>query len=188
MTTAPSKTIEILADTKPFGLGSWLGMIVGVAFGLTFAASGFVMVLSAVHLLSNGDYSTTDTDPESVENPYVVLLMGVVFIAAGLIAAFATVWDVGRKSWLIQPAERLLHFRAKWPFWQVSLVYPFDDIKDIRVGTRKDEDGISYYPELAGRFWFKNPGISDPGQRAGPEIVVETIRNALLDAGWRPSP
>ena len=40
---------------------------------------------------------------------------------------------------------------------------------------------------LVGRFWFRNPGISDPGQRAGPEIVVETIRNALLDAGWRPS-
>jgi hypothetical protein len=170
-------------------LWSWLGLIFGVAFGLLFTTGGIFVILSAAHVLSTGDYSTERTNSESTQNPYFGLVMGAIFGGIGPFAASLLAWDLGRKSWLIQPAERLLLFRAVWPFWQVSLVYRFDDIKDIRVGSSKGEDGrCSFYPELVGRFQFTQPGVSHPDQRANIPETVETIRNAILNAGWRPTP
>jgi protein-S-isoprenylcysteine O-methyltransferase Ste14 len=129
MTITPAEPIEILTDNRPFGSWSWLGLLFNVALGVAVTILGISAIQAAAHLLSTGDYNKAEA-----ADPIVLLVFGAILVAVGLLATYKFIWQSSRRTWLVQPAERFLLIRAKWPLWQVLLVFQFHTIKDIRVG------------------------------------------------------
>jgi hypothetical protein len=183
MTPDPSpRTIDILTDTRPFSFFDWMGAAFGVVLCIAFVLSGLAGAFKAARPFITGDY-----DAGVAWDMMGGLLLFFLFVGIGFAVLWAIFWDISRKSWSVRPADRMLVVRVSGLFWQFTLAYPFDAIRDVRVGSSTNEGTTTYFTELVGRFEFSSP-ISHPDQRKSPGLTVETIRTALRAAGWRPAP